>query len=127
MTQVAIGRLGSVLHLCGKARLDPDAAVGNPLGERLGLAHQFVQPLLQILDGSRLETLLDLARIEQLAALVSANIDAIEAIRLSKRSCSNRQNHTVSSSRAEQWVAAFEPSGERVLKGLVPIGRVSYR
>ncbi|WP_448045496.1 hypothetical protein [Bradyrhizobium liaoningense] len=40
--------------------LDPDAAVGNALGERLGLAHQLLQRLLQIRNSRILKSLLTL-------------------------------------------------------------------
>src|ERR1700709_409967 len=58
-------RLGAVLDLCQELRLRPDAPVSDPLRVRLRLADQRFQSLLQVGRGRLVETVVNLARLDE--------------------------------------------------------------
>jgi hypothetical protein len=75
---LALGRLGPEFDLCEQLRLDPDAAMRDLFGVGLGPVDQRFQARLQLPCGSGVETVVDLAGIDQIAALAAADIEAIE-------------------------------------------------
>jgi hypothetical protein len=77
MPHLPFGGLGAVLDLGEKLRLRPDAAMCDPLGVGLGLADERPQTLAQI--GGRLfvESVVDLAGIDEILALAAGQIDTV--------------------------------------------------
>jgi hypothetical protein len=74
---LSLGGLGAVLDLGEKLRFDPDALVCDLLRERLCLADQRRQALLQVCGRDLVEAVVDLAGVDKLVALFPADVEPV--------------------------------------------------
>jgi len=80
MTHFSLGGLRPVFDFRQQLRLDPDAAVRNPPGVGLRFPDQRFETGLQVLCRSTVETVVDLAGIDQLAAIEASQIKPVELV-----------------------------------------------
>ena len=77
MLDLSLRRLRPVLDLGQKLRLDPDALMRDPLREGLRLPDQRLQSLAQVRGGDLVEAVVDLAGVDEVAALAPADVEPI--------------------------------------------------
>lgn len=77
--------LGPILDLRQKLWLDPDSLVCDPLGVRLRLADQGLQPLLQVGSGRFVEAVIDLAGVDEVIAGFALDGSKWDGIYLGRR------------------------------------------
>src|ERR1700759_1118286 len=77
MTHLTLSGFRAVFNLGQKLGLDPDAAMGNFLGIRLGPADQRLKFFAQGSGRCFIETVIDLAGVDESLALAAAKIDAV--------------------------------------------------
>lgn len=78
MPDLALRRLRPVFDLGKQPGLDPDALVRDPLGVGLCLPDQRLEALLQVGRGGLVETVVDLAGVDQVIALAAPEVvDAV--------------------------------------------------
>ena len=80
MTDLSFGRLGAVLDLRQQLGLDPDPLVRDPLAVGLGLADQRREALAKIRGRLLIEAVVNLAGVDEVAALAAADIDAVQSL-----------------------------------------------
>ena len=95
MPYFSLRRFGPVFDLSKDRRLYPDGLMGNTLGVGLCFADQRGQPLSQIRGRGLVEAVVDLAGIDQLAALAASNVDAIPFVAIESKA-GNRQGLALS-------------------------------
>jgi hypothetical protein len=81
MSHLALNRFRAVLDLRKELRLNPDALVRDPLRIRLRLPNQRLQALLQLGGRGLVLAVVDLAGIDQLAALAAHYCSSPRALR----------------------------------------------
>jgi len=69
MAHLSLGRLGAVFDFREQFGLDPDALMSDSLGVGLGFTDQGREALTQLGGGSFVETVVDLAGIDQVVTL----------------------------------------------------------
>jgi hypothetical protein len=77
MPDLSLRRLGTVLDFGQQLRLDPDALVCDPLCEGLRLPNEGLQALPQVGGRNLVESMIDLAGVDKVVSLASANVEPI--------------------------------------------------